>query len=97
MLTGWLDARPAVEFAESIAREIEATIPPGDQLAKVRKDKRAKRLERVIEKTRAFGKTHRLNFYKKARFANKLKWSLSEAGYPDEFVRDLVGLVITTL
>ena len=45
----------------------------------------------------AISRDNRLNFYKKAKLANTLKWALKEAGYSDAFVRELVGLVVVNL
>jgi hypothetical protein len=56
-----------------------------------------KKLERVILNAKAFSANHKLNFYKKAKLANTLKWNLKEAGYSEEFVRDVVGLVVVNL
>ena len=97
MVLGWFDTRAVVAFANATAREIQTALPPTEESRRVRADKRMKRLERVINKTKAFGKENKLNFYKRAQLANTLKWSLKEAGYPDEFIRDLVGLVIVSL
>jgi hypothetical protein len=97
MVLGWFDTRAVVAFAAETAREIQAAFPPTEESRRVRPDKRAKRIERAINKARAFGKEHKLNFYKRAQFANTLRWALKEAGYPEEFVRDVVGLVVVSL
>ncbi len=98
MVLGWLDSRAAVQFADSIARDIRAALPPSDERpGRKEADKRARKLERIVERTRGFSRDHRLNMYKKAKFANTLRWSLREAGYSDVFVREVVGLVLVNL
>lgn len=98
MVLGWFDARAAVEFANSTAEEIRRLVPPSDELP-TRKEvgKRMKKLERVVLAAKAFSAKNRLNMYKKARLANTLRWSLTEAGYSSDFVREMVGLVVVNL
>jgi hypothetical protein len=98
MLLGWLDTRPAVAFARSIAAEIRQAMP-ADEEAPSRKEigKRARKVERLTERARAFSREHRLNFYKKAKLVNTLKWELKDAGYSEVFVREIVGLILVNL
>jgi len=97
MVLGWFDTRAVVAFAEEAARDIHGALPPGETPKRVRGDKRAKRLERVIGKVQRFVSENKLNTYKKAKLVNTLKWSLKEAGYPAEFIDDIVGLVLVNL
>ncbi len=97
MVLGWFDTRAVVAFAEEAARDIQGALPPGETPKRVRGDKRAKRLERVIGKVQRFVSENKLNTYKKAKLVNTLKWSLKEAGYPAEFIDDIVGLVLVNL
>jgi hypothetical protein len=98
MLLGWFDTRAAVQFALETARDIQSAVPPSDARPdKKQAGKRAKKLERIVLKVKAFSKQNRLNFYKKAKFANALKWSLKEAGYSDVFIREITGLVLVNL
>jgi hypothetical protein len=97
MVLGWFDTRAVVAFAQEAARDIQGALPPGEAPRRVRGDKRARRLERVIGKAQRFVSENKLNTYKKAKLVNTLKWSLKEAGYPDEFIDDIVGLVLVNL
>jgi hypothetical protein len=98
MVLGWLDTRAAEDFATRIAREIRDSMPPTDQLpARKELGKRAKKIDRVISQTNAFGQANRLNFYKKAKLANTLKWSLKEAGYSELFIEEMVRVVLANL
>ena len=95
MVLGWFDTRAVTAFAEEAARDIAAALPPAEAPKRVRGDKRAKRFERVIAKAQRFAADNKLNAYKKAKLINTLRWSLKEAGYPDEFIDDIVGLMLT--
>ena len=94
MVLGWFDTRAVVAFAEEAARDIQAALPPSEAPKRVRGDKRARRFERVIAKAQRFAAENKLNAYKKAKLVNTLKWSLKEAGYPDEFIEDIVALLL---
>lgn len=94
MVLGWFDTRAVVAFAEEAARDIREALPPAEAPKRVRGDKRARRLERVIAKAQRFAADNKLNAYKKAKLLNRLRWSLSEAGYPDEFIDDITSLLL---
>ena len=97
MVLGWFDTRAVVAFAAEAAREIQGALPPAEAPKRVRGDKRAKRFERVVAKARRFAADNKLNAYKKAKLINTLRWSLKEAGYPDDFIDDIAGLLLTSL
>jgi hypothetical protein len=98
MVLGWLDTGAAVDFANATAAEIRRLIPPSDaEPSRKEIGKRMKKLERIVLNARAFSKRNRLNFYKKARLANTLRWSLASAGYSNQFVREVVQLVTVNL
>ncbi len=98
MVLGWLDTRAAVTFANSTSAEIRKLIPPSEhQPTRKEVGKRMKKLERVVLNAKAFSAKNRLNFYKKAKLANTLRWNLKEAGYSEDFVREVVGLVVVNL
>jgi hypothetical protein len=98
MVFSWLDSRAAVAYANATASEIKSLIPPSDhQPTRKEVAKRARKLERVVLSAKEFSTKNRLNFYKKARLANTLRWNLLDAGYSRDFVRELVGLVVANL
>jgi hypothetical protein len=98
MVLGWLDTRAAEDFAMRMAREIRASMPPIDQLpGKKEIGKRARKIDRVMAQAKAFSQGNRLNFYKKAKLANTLRWQLKEAGYPDVFIEEMVRVVVVNL
>lgn len=98
MILDWFDAREIVVFADQIFLEIEKAFPILPSLgraAKVGKEKH--KLDRMVMKIRAFALQYHPNIYKKARFLNVLKWKLREAGYNEEFSKDVVALLTTAL
>ena len=102
MLLAWLDTRHVVEFAQSIVAEIREAMPAADETSSRKEsrkeiDKRGRKIERLTQRARAFSREHRLNFYKKAKFANTLKWELKEAGYSEVFVREMVAHILVNL
>jgi hypothetical protein len=98
MLLGWFDTRAAVAFARETARDIQAALPPSEETpSRKQAGKRAKKLERIVLKAKTFSRGNKLNVYKKAKFANTLKWDLKEAGYSEVFIREVVGLVLVNL
>ncbi len=95
MALKWFDSSASVAFASDISREIQDLIPPGgaeDQ--DIRHAKRVKTLERLLTRVRTFSKQHRLNIYQKAKFANAVRWSLLDAGYPKDFVESVLSMVL---
>ena len=98
MVLGWFNTRAVEDFGVSIARDIQDSMPPSDEVpGKKEAGKRAKKIERIATQAKAFSRENRLNFYKKAKLANTLKWSLKEAGYSDVFIREMVGLILVNL
>jgi hypothetical protein len=95
MLLKWFDAEASVAFATEIAREVQVLIPTGGEALK-EKDypKKLKNLERLLLRVRTFSKQHHLNTYQKAKFANTVRWSLREAGYPKDFVESVLGMML---
>jgi hypothetical protein len=84
----WFDTREGDELVQAIVTELAKRIPPTSLPAKDKKA--ALRLrnthDAVFARAGKYARTHKLNVYKKARFANQFKWALKDAGYPPEFV-----------
>ena len=84
----WIDTKEGDQLAREIVAELIKRVPPGTLPAK---DKQAAiRLrnthDAVFARAGKFARTHKLNVYKRARFANQFQWALKDAGYPQEFV-----------
>jgi hypothetical protein len=84
----WFDTKEGDELARAIVAELVVRVPPATLPAKDRKA--ATRLrnthDAVFARAGKFARTHRLNVYKKARFANQVRWALKDASYPPEFI-----------
>jgi hypothetical protein len=84
----WFDTREGDELAGVIVIELVKRVPPSTLPAKDKKT--AVRLrnthDAIFARAGKFARTHRLNIYKKARFANQFRWALKDAGYPPEFI-----------
>ena len=99
MLQNWFDASEAQEFGKSLA-EIYATknaIIDHKREKASTVNKRAKLLGKLTLVVNQFGKTRRLNFYKKAKLGNAFKWVLLDKGYDTKFVDELTKEVVLAL
>jgi tetratricopeptide (TPR) repeat protein len=92
----WLKSRDATEFgvalADGFARRTEAArgngATPTTSLGS---------FEDLLQRADRDGRTLRLNFYKKARFANTFKWRLIENGIPRETADEMTESLILHL
>ena len=95
MVLKWFDSKASVAFASEISREIQTLIPPGgEDVQEKRHAKQVRSLERLLSRVRNFSKQHQLNIYQKAKFANSVRWSLREAGYPKDFIESVLAMML---
>jgi len=95
MALKWFDSSASVAFASEISREVMTIIPPGgEDIQEKRHAKQVRSLERLLGRVRAFSKQHRLNIYQKAKFANTIRWTLKDAGYPREFIESVLAMML---
>ena len=91
MVFKWFDTAEVDAFADAIVKLFMDRFPPSEFAAAGRK--REERFRKVhvalAREMQDFRKSHSLNIYKKARLANRFKWALKEAGYPDPFIDEL--------
>jgi len=96
MLPGWFNTKELDEFADSVVADLVKRYPPSGQALSGKKT--FERLRRTFAATFArmdqFARSHRLNLYKKACFANRVRWALKEAGYPPDFVNTMTQEVV---
>lgn len=87
-MIGWFDTREVDAFAKAIVAEVSARFPPENfDLPDKKALDRVKRMNDSISgSVREFARRQRLNFYKRARLGNQVKWAMKEAGYPDRFI-----------
>jgi len=77
------------EFASDLAKRLLKDIPPRmleKHQAVLSVNKITRLLERMSELAVGFQSQHQLGFVNRAILANHFKWTLKEAGYPDDFV-----------
>jgi len=91
MVFKWFDTRAGDEIADRIARDLVERIPPASigEGGKKFEAKQRKTQDLVLRQAHDFASAHKLNFYTKARLANRFKWTLIEAGYPRQYVDDI--------
>ena len=91
----WFNVREVDEFADSVIADLVKRMPPAklevrvDATGKKAAEKLRKAHDSIFKRIEVFAGTHNLNVYKKARLANRIKWALTEAGYPSGFVDTL--------
>jgi len=95
----WFDTRESENFARSLAGDIITKIPLSSLSGYKRGDagKHAKSLQSLHGRVEKFRQGEQLNFYKTAKLGNILKWELKEAGYPEDFVDQIVKDVVVRL
>jgi len=76
MFGSWLNTKEVDEVADSIVADLVKRLPPSPGPHTRKTADRLKRTHDVMKK---------LNIYKKARLANRVRWGLREAGYAPEF------------
>lgn len=91
MPVGWFKTKDIDVFADSIVAELVKRFPQSGVDVSTRKstERAMKNLEKMYASITAFATQRRPNLYQKARFGNRIKWALKDAGYPAPFV-DLV-------
>ena len=95
MALKWFDSKASVAFASEITREIQILVPPGgEEVKENRRARQVRSLERLLARVRTFSKQHRLNIYQKAKFANTIRWSLRDAGYPKDFIESVLAMML---
>ena len=95
MVMKWFDAGASVAFASEISREIQTLVPANSENVQERRNpKQVRSLERLLTRVRSFSKQHQLNVYQKAKFANAVRWSLREAGYPKDFIESVLAMML---
>lgn len=84
----WFDTREAEQFARAVADDVTGRLPlPGDgRQNKITTVRLRNAHDAIMARAAAFGRTHKLNWYKKARLGNTFRWELLESGYDKAFV-----------
>jgi hypothetical protein len=103
MFGDWFNVKEVDEFADSIIADLVKRIPPAkietkvDVAGKKAVEKLRKAHDSIFKRVEVFARAHSLNIYKKARLGNRIKWALTEAGYPSGFVDTLTMELLTVV
>ena len=95
----WFDTKEVDSFAQWVVSELVQRLPPASLGPDERKlaDRIRRMNEFISARASALASERRLNFYKRARLANQVKWGLKDAGYPagfaDTFTYELATLI----
>ncbi|MBC8008304.1 MAG: hypothetical protein H7X76_09690 [Prolixibacteraceae bacterium] len=95
----WFDCKEVDKFADWVAVEIIKRYPPTGLDTDSKKS--AQRLKKVHDslfvRVEAFAWENKLNFYKRARLGNRIKWAMRDAGYPLPFSESFTHEVVTVI
>ena len=86
MFGNWLNTKEVDEVADAIVADLVKRLPPAPGPHTRKTVDRLKRTQDVVfARLEQFARSQKLNIYKKARLANRVRWGLREAGYAPEF------------
>lgn len=91
-MLSWFDARDAQQFGTTLA-EFMIARSPLDATEK----KRQEVIDKMVLQIDVYKIDHRLNLFKKAKFANAFKWKLLDSRYDPEFVDTLTKKLLLRL
>jgi hypothetical protein len=87
MIASFFDTKTTIEFADWIVAELKRAVPPASVSHKKKHAIRAREGdENIARRVAEFTRTTRLNIYKKARLAARVREGMSAHGYPKAFV-----------
>ncbi len=89
MLSDWLKRTKDIDaFADSIVADLLKRFPPADDNLPAKKaaERIRKTHSAILSRVTEFAHSTPMGLYRKARLANRVQWSLREAGYPERFV-----------
>jgi len=76
------------QYADWVVAEVKRSLPPGHSPGKKKIGERTEKLDASIaKKTVEFTQSTKLNIYKKARLAARVREGMSALGYPEPFVK----------
>jgi tetratricopeptide (TPR) repeat protein len=98
MMLDWLNAREAAEIGTALADQFAPQMAPGSARGdNAAQGKSAKALEVLLRRADSEVRKLRLNFYKKAKFANSFKWRLIENGLKPDAANEVTRCLILHL
>lgn len=92
----WFDTKELDAFADAVVAELVRRYPPpGDGVTGTKAFERLRKsFAATFDGIDRFLAGRKLNLYKRARFANRMRWALADAGYPPEFVSTMTREVV---
>jgi hypothetical protein len=92
----WFDTKELDAFADAVVAELVRRYPPpGDGVTGTKAFERLRKsFAATFDGIDRFLAGRKLNLYKRARFANRMRWTLADAGYPPEFVSTMTREVV---
>ena len=98
MAFDWFRASAAKQFGTALANFYIARLPLDmDKTDKKFENKREFVAKKMLEQVSDFKLENRLNLYKKAQLGNAFKWTLKDAGYPEDEISRVTGLLMRQL
>jgi hypothetical protein len=98
MMIEWFNAREAALVGAALADEFAPrTVPAAARSSTTTHEDQSKALQKLLRRADREVRTLRLNFYKKARFANAFKWRLTENGVDREMADEVTQLLVLHL
>jgi len=86
------------QYADWIVAEVKRSLPPGYSPNSKKIGENVDRLDKSIaKKTVEFTRSTKLNIYKKARLAARVREGMSAHGYPEPFVKSFSFDLLTRL
>ena len=97
MALDWFDTKELDAFADAVVQELARRYPPPGEGVTGRKafERLRQSFKVTFDGIDRFLAGRRLNFYKRAKFANRMRWALADAGYPPAFVDAMTQEVVT--
>ena len=91
MVFKWFDTAEVNSFTDTMVKLFVERFPPAEFANPgTRQEERFRKLHaELARELGTFRRRHKLNLYQKAHLANRFKWALKEAGYPNAFVDEL--------
>ena len=86
MFGDWFNTKEVDEVADAIVADLVKRLPPapGPHTRKTA-DRLRKTHDVIFARLEQFVRARKLNIYKMARLANRVRWALRDAGYATEF------------
>jgi hypothetical protein len=91
----WLDTTEVTQFADTICKEYGRL----RKSVEVRMDdatKRVRKFEKLAQKVDDYNRSQRLNFYKKAKMINEIKFGLKGQNVPEDEISAFVDSLVLT-